>query len=123
MGNGKTIGTWPDVENRDALVDAISDNLKTLANLPKGDDRLQLQREIHQRWNCFTDSEKITTLEDIGQLAKIGKISPMPTIEEAVEYSQRHGLAEISFDETSDTFKALDDEQRKAIIALKIRGP
>jgi len=76
------IGDWPD--SRASLVAHILKNLRTLANIPKGEQRAQLQREVNQYWNCLSDKQKVEALNTIGgQLVMSGQISPALTPEEA----------------------------------------
>ncbi len=100
----KLIGDWPN--SRASLVAHILTNLRTLATIPKGESREQLQREINQYWNCLSDQQKVEALQTIGgQLVMGGQISPTLAPEEAKTCGLAEPFAEMPENARTETLK------------------
>ncbi len=118
----KLIGDWPD--SRASLVAHILKNLRTLTNVPKGECRAQLQREINQYWNCLSDKQKVEALNTIGgQLVMCGQISPALTPEEAKACGLAETFADMPKNERVEALKDLDSEQKKRFLDHMLHGP
>lgn len=118
----KLVGDWTNL--RESLVAHVLKNLRTLANIRKGEQRAQLQREINQYWNCLSDKQKVEALETIGdQLVMRGQISPPLTPEEAKACGLAKIFSDIPENERTEALKNLDPEQKKQFSDRMLQGP
>lgn len=117
------VGIWP-IKSNTCLVPAILTNLHVLADIPKGERRIQLQREINQYWNCLSDKQKVEALETIGNWHfKCGLISPSLTPEEAKACGLAETFADMPDSERNKAIEKLNSEQRKYFSDHLLRGP
>jgi Asp-tRNA(Asn)/Glu-tRNA(Gln) amidotransferase A subunit family amidase/monoamine oxidase len=68
------MGSWSAA--REQLPSMFLPNLKKLALLPKGAERLSFQREVHAHWNGLSALEKVDVLELVGRAVLNGEIAP-----------------------------------------------
>jgi tryptophan 2-monooxygenase len=78
--NTTRVGEWPAVRPQ-SLAAPMLHNLELLRNMPKGEQRLQAQREIYQHWHVMSDAEKVELLKHVSVQYLKGDISPNPTLE------------------------------------------
>lgn len=118
----KLIGDWP--SSQTSLVAHILKNLHTLADIPKGEQRAQLQREINQYWNCLSDKQKVDALETIGgRFVMHGQISPSLTPEEAKACGLAETFSDMPENERTEALKKLNPEQKNRFSDHMLRGP
>jgi tryptophan 2-monooxygenase len=127
-GNGRpmprlntSVGKWP--AERENLPSSLVNNLEMLANVPKGDNRLTFQQEVHEHWKCLSDAEKVQVLELAGQKAISGDISPRPRVHEVSDFHLNQSLARMPKEARSQFMANMGEEERAALVALRMKGP
>ena len=117
------VGAWL-AKSKTHLIHEILSNLHMLADIPKGERRTQLQREINQYWNCLSDKQKVEALETIGKWDfKCGQISPSLTPEEAKACGLEETFAAMPKNERNEALQKLNPEQKKRLSDHLLRGP
>lgn len=117
----KLIGDWTDQE--ESLSDHVLKNLRALVHLPKGEQRVQLQREINQYWHCLSNKAKVEALQKISGQFVTGQISPSLTPQEAKACGLPETFADMPENERAEALKNLNPEQEKRFSEHMLRGP